>query len=254
VNELTLQDRVERLRDGEFLGVPVDGFERGGREQLLFLLMHGLTPTSKVLDLGCGILRAGYWLIHFLESDHYCGLEPSAERLAVGIDVVLEPGLQTAKRPRFDTNANFDTGVFGEKFDYFLAYSIWTHASKRQISVMLDEFVRNSTEDAVFLTTFFPPGRVGPDYNGDEWVGTSHESQTPGCICHRFGWIKEQCHRRGLSVQLLGRDTTAGQSWLRISRIGRSPRLKDIYLRPSLSLIIRHVFRRIKFAVTRRKR
>lgn len=138
----SLQDRVDRLRNGEFLGVPIDGFERGGREQLIFLLMHGLTPTSKVLDLGCGILRAGYWLIHFLESGHYCGLEPSAERLAVGTDVVLEPGLLTAKRPWFDTNANFNTEVFGEKFDDFLAYSIWTHASKRQIGVMLDEFDR----------------------------------------------------------------------------------------------------------------
>ena len=49
MSELTLQDRAERLREGTFPGVPIDGFERGGREQLIYLLMHGLTPSSTVV-------------------------------------------------------------------------------------------------------------------------------------------------------------------------------------------------------------
>ena len=232
-----LQDRVANLRHGKFVGVPIDDFERGGREQLIFLLMNGLTPTSKVVDLGCGVLRAGYWLIHFLEPRCYCGIEPSAERLAIGTSSILEPLLEEAKQPRFDTNEDFDTSVFGETFDYFLAYSIWTHASKRQIETMLDNFLRDSTEDGVFLTTFLPAGLRSPDYDGDRWVGTSHKSVDAGCICHSYRWIKEQCRQRGLSVRRLGRDTTHGQWWLRISRFGRSPRVRDIVLlSPSFSL------------------
>src|SRR5689334_13425954 len=121
MNERTLQERAEDLRDGKFVGVPVDGFERAGREQLIFLLMNGLTPTSKVIDIGCGVLRAGYWLIHFLEPRSYCGIEPSAERLAIGTTNIIESHILETKQPRFDTNERFDSSVFGERFDYFLA-------------------------------------------------------------------------------------------------------------------------------------
>jgi len=174
--------------------------------------MNGLTPTSKVLDIGCGVLRAGYWLIHFLEPGSYCGIEPSRERLDVGIRTMLEPQTYAAKRRRFDTNANFDTSVFGETFDYFLAYSIWTHASKSQILVMLDGFLRDSKPDAVFLTTFLPAGWRHPDYQGESWVGTSHESDVSGCIRHSLSWIERECRRRDLSVRVLGHDEAHGQS------------------------------------------
>jgi SAM-dependent methyltransferase len=229
---MTLQDRAERLREGKFLGVPIDGFERGGREQLIYLLMNGLTPTSKVLDLGCGVLRAGYWLIHFLEPGCYFGIEPSRERLDVGIKAMLEPQTYVEKRPRFDTNSMFDTSVFGEVFDYFLAYSIWTHASKSQILAMLDGFLRDSSPDGVFLTTFLPARWRQQDYQGECWVGTSHESDVSGCIRHSLSWIKRECKRRELSVRVLGDDETHGQSWLGIARRGHSQRIGDVTFRP----------------------
>ena len=55
------------------------------------------------------------------------------------------PGRWNEKRTRFDGNSKFDTSVFSEKFDFFLAYSIWTHASKPQIQTMLEGFLRDST-------------------------------------------------------------------------------------------------------------
>ncbi len=235
-----MQERAERLRDGRFPGVPIDGFERGGREQLLFLLMSGLTPSSKVLDLGCGVLRAGYWLIHFLDPGCYFGIEPSAERLAAGCNVILEPDTLATKTPRFDSNAAFDTSVFGETFDYFLAYSIWTHASKAQIAVMLDGFVRDASADGVFLTTFLPAGWRHPDYDGESWVGTSHESTVAGCIRHSLRWIRQECRQRGLAVRVIGVDETHGQSWLHISRSGRTPRLTDLAFRPRWRRLLDH--------------
>jgi SAM-dependent methyltransferase len=250
VNDPTLQDRAERLREGPFLGVPIDDFERAGREQLIYLLMHGLTPNSTVVDIGCGVLRAGYWLIHLLDAGHYFGIEPSVDRLTIGTTLIVEPAVIAAKQPRFDNNENFDTSVFGRKFDFFLAYSIWTHAPKPQISTMLDNFLRDSHEDSVFLTTFLPAGRGGADYNGDAWVGTSHRSQSAGCIFHRFSWIEEQCRERGLSVECIGRDSTHTQTWLRIARAHRPPRIRDItFLPPSLELFARLLIRRLKRAM-----
>jgi len=107
-----VQERAQRLDRSRFFGVPIAGFENAGRQQLIFLLMCGLEPRSKVLDIGCGVLRAGYWLMHFLDPHGYHGIEPNRERLDMGRRLILEPDLERTKHPRFDTNANFDSGVF----------------------------------------------------------------------------------------------------------------------------------------------
>ena len=217
---MRLQQKAEILGAKKFLGVPSVDFETGGREQLIYLLMAGLHPRSKVVDLGCGVLRGGYWLIHFLDPGCYCGIEPHAERLQIGIKTILEPGMMDVKRPRFDTNARFDTSVFGEKFDFFLAYSVWTHASKPQVQAMLDSFLRDSNEGGVFLASYLPASGERPDYKGEAWTGTSHESDVAGCIYHSFRWITGECEGRGLRARELGRDTTHGQSWIEIKRRG----------------------------------
>ena len=71
----TFMERASRLTaDGIFLGGPAELFETAGRKMLITLLSEGLTPTSKVLDIGCGCLRAGYWLIHFMDRGCYFGI------------------------------------------------------------------------------------------------------------------------------------------------------------------------------------
>ena len=215
---MTLQERFEALAKDKFLGIPIEGFEASGREQLHYLLRAGLNPSSKLVDLGCGVLRAGYWIIRFLDPGGYCGIEPHQERLQIGMDAILEPGTIDRKRPRFDSNPHFDTSVFAEKFDFFLAYSIWTHASKPQIRIMLDAFLRDSCDQGTFLTTYLPSGWRGRDYRGEQWYGTSHESALPGCIRHSFKWLKAECDDRALSVSKLGRDQAHGQYWLQIKK------------------------------------
>ena len=84
---MELQKKAEMLGEKTFLGVPVRGFERGGRELFIYLLNAGLDPASKLVDIGCGVLRGGYWLIHFLDPGCYFGIEPHTGRLET-------PGLQ----------------------------------------------------------------------------------------------------------------------------------------------------------------
>ena len=84
---------------------------------------------------------------------------------------------------------------------------------------MLDGFVRDSNDRAVLLLTFLPSGWRHPDYNGDRWVGTSHESQVAGTIAHSFGWIKDQCKECQLSVRKLKRDKAHRHRWLEIRKM-----------------------------------
>src|SRR5947209_5767916 len=215
---MNLQKKFEALAQYRFYGIPAENFELSGCEQFMYLLRAGLNPDSRVLDIGCGVLRAGYWLIHFLNPGRYCGIEPHQERLALGMYKILEPEILQCKCPRFDGNANFDTSVFNERFDFFLAYSIWTHAPKKQIQVMLDNFVRDTRPGAAFLLTYQPANWRYPDYQGDSWVGTSHESETAGTIAHSFRWSKEQCQERGVRIRRLPRDRAQGHRWLELRK------------------------------------
>lgn len=241
----TIQRRANALDSETFFGVPIPGFDRAGRSQIILLLMAGLEPASKVIDLGCGLLRGGYWLIHFLDPGCYHGIEPHTERLRTGIDRILESGVLTAKHPRFDTNPDFDTSVFGEKFDFILAYSIWTHASKRQIETMLDCFLRDSTPDGVFLASVLPATWPWRDYRDDRWFGTSHQSSVPGCIQHSLSWIRGACRQRNLSVRALGRELD-GQLWLHVSRDrGRELLFRSIWFPSFWQRLRRGVGRRL---------
>jgi len=215
---MNLNEKARLLSEQAFIGFQPEDFERGGREQFVYMLRAGLNPDSSLVDIGCGVLRAGYWLLHFLDPGCYFGIEPHVGRLEMGMHTILEPGLLEAKRPRFHTNADFDTSVFGEKFDFFLAYSIWTHASKRQIELTLESFVRDAKDTGVFLTSYLPADSNNPDYLGDHWFGTSHESNVPGCIHHASDWIRSACESRDLIVSELEPDRTYGMSWLEIRR------------------------------------
>jgi SAM-dependent methyltransferase len=209
--------------EGIFTGGPPEHFEIAGRLQLATLLREGVYPQSKVLDVGCGCLRGGYWLIHFLDRGRYFGIEPSAFMLQKGIQHVLEPEVREEKQPRFDSNDSFDFSVFGEKMDVVLARSIWTHASKAQVQTMLDGFAANSSPEAFFLTSYLPASfwsRRKRDYQGDQWKGKSHQSSEPGLVCHSFRWIKEQVEARGMFVRQLPDLIFNRQHWLSISRVG----------------------------------
>jgi len=215
----SVQARAEEMisRHG-FLGVPAETFAQAGRRQLIALLGEGLSPESRVLDIGCGCLRAAYWLIHFLDPGCYHGIEPARQRVELGLRYLLTPEEVVLKRPRFDFNPHLDTSVFGIPFEFFLAGSIWSHASKGQIGTTLEAFLRDSTPAGVFLASYLPARSADEDYQGDRWVGTSHESDTPGVIRHSLTWITEQCQSRALQVEELPGPAFDGQLWLRIKR------------------------------------
>jgi hypothetical protein len=212
-----VQSRAEEMMAQHgFLGVPLETFELGGRSQLIRLLTEGLNPESKVLEIGCGCLRVAYWLVRFLDPGCYYGIEPARQRVEYGLQYLFTPEDLRLQRPRFDFNPRFDSSVFGARFDFFLAGSIWTHASKRQIKATLDSFVLDSDRTAVFLASYLPAQSPDDDYQGDQWVGTSHESTTPGVIRHSLAWIMAECESRGLKLTELPGIDCDSQFWLKV--------------------------------------
>lgn len=186
--------------------------------QFSMMIREGVYPSSKVLDIGCGCLRGGYWMVHFLDPSCYYGIEPNTAMVDTGLKEILEPDVVREKHPTIDHNANFDTSVFGVKFDAFLARSIWTHASKPQIQIMLDNFLRDSSETAFFLASYLPARWPWQDYKGTEYRGKSHNCNVGDLVLHSRNWIEAECRKRGLFMRELPDGVLLNQRWLKISR------------------------------------
>lgn len=202
---------------GIFIGCPLGVFEYTSKDPFCLALMEGLNPNSAVLEVGCGCLRVGSWFIRYLLPGNYCGIEPNARMVEAGRELILSQ-MGADRRPRFSSNDTFDFGVFGTTFDFVLAFSIWSHASKCQISTMLDQFKKTANSGAKFITSWHPAREGLPDYQGTSWIGRSHQSDQPGTVAHDRGWIKEAASSRGLGLRFFDGFTTIGQYWLIFSR------------------------------------
>jgi SAM-dependent methyltransferase len=248
-----LQARAERLAETTWLGGPPRVFEAVGRMGFTVLLEQGLRPSSRVLDVGCGALRLGYWLMRFLDPGGYHGIEPQQDMLRVGLEQIVEPDVVERAQARFSDNQDFDFSVFDTEFDFVVARSIWSHASKPQISAMLSSFARTASPSGIFLTSYKPatltavlaervpplqapvasislaahrpglarrwPGLVPfTDYKGKEWVGRDGVSKASGTVRHSFGWVAAEAERHGLAARQLSREVVSHQYWLRVER------------------------------------
>ena len=207
--------------EGVFSGGGYDDFHEAGENQFSTLLHFGLKDSSRVLDIGCGCLRGGRWVIPFLNRNRYFGIEPNKEMLDAGKRIVIGEETLSEKAPTFDTNSEFDFSVFDVIFDYVIARSVWTHSSKEQIEKMLDQFLLHSNEKSIFLTSFLKPRiPIIDDYRGKGWVGKSNESDQPGIARHSLSWIRKACRKRDLRVTRID-DLDLNyraQVWLKINR------------------------------------
>lgn len=206
---------------GVFLGSPLLPTSRylNGYNSLLVMKYVGLKPHQTVLEIGCGALRSGYWVIKYLDKQSYFGIEPNAKMLNAGINTILTHE-EIFKTPEFSTSDDFPFDGFGMQFDYVLACSIWSHAAKCQISIMLDQFKHNTPLHSKFLTSYIPAPTPELDYLGNEWVGRSHKSNVKGVVAHSLDWILETCNKRGLTVETMpDRFSFGNQEWLCIKRM-----------------------------------
>lgn len=214
-SSVLLDKMAELQRRGIFLGGPKRKFIPAGRGQFELLLTNGMVPESRLLDVGCGALRGGWWSINFLRPQRYFGIEPNAEMLSAGVDVMLGPELTEEKKPAFSNTPDFVFSVFGEIFDFVMARSIWTHASQDHIRTMLAQFKKCSGPRSLFLASIKPPSSGEEEFTGTEWQGRSHETETAAMARYSFGTISSLCKEAGLHAESLGEKD--GQLWVRVS-------------------------------------
>lgn len=198
---------------GGFTGGPIDRFGVVGRQTFQSLKATGVRRSSKVLDVGCGALRLGYWLVRFLEPDCYCGLDPNPKYVQAGIKHAIGEKVMKTKRPRFDHNMDFDFSVFGIKFDYVVARSIFSHTSPEQVCTVLESFRDNASDTGIMLVSYRP---LKKDEAGEKVIDVNKFGEWSW---RRYGkaYLKQLAQERGLYATNFGKPFN-GQVWLRVSK------------------------------------
>lgn len=132
-------------------------WEALGTLQLDFLKQQGLQPGHTLIDIGCGSLRAGVPLTRYLDAGNYYGIDLRPELLEAGYDreIAAEGLAEKLPRDNLHATAEFDLSVFGIKFDYAIAQSVFTHMPISRLTDCLLAIRPNIKAGAPVYITFF---------------------------------------------------------------------------------------------------
>ena len=187
------KDAAKNLPAGEahytaFVGPPKQ-YDFMGATQFRLLCALGLREHHRMLDFGCGGLRAGRLLIAYLEPERYFGIEPNAWLVEDAIANQIGQDMVRIKRPRFSHSDAFDAGVFGTRFDFILAQSIFSHAGPQLVRRALAGFAATLEPDGICAVTFV----VGEEQDAPEgW-------HYPHCITYSREGIAALADEAGLA-------------------------------------------------------
>jgi SAM-dependent methyltransferase len=103
-------------------------WEQLGRMQFDYLVGHGLRPHHRMLEIGCGNLRAGRLFIDHLDTGHYYGLDISPHILLAAQDTLVREGLQS-KLPHLALADDLTLAFLPDAhFDVVHAHSVFSHS------------------------------------------------------------------------------------------------------------------------------
>lgn len=176
---------------------PPHQYDFMGASQFRLLTALGLRETHKVLDLGCGSLRAGRYLMMYLKPGHYCGIEPNKWLIEDAIAQDLGRDFVALRRPRFDHGSDFNAAAFGERFDFIVAQSVFSHAGPEMVAVALANCAATLTPRGLVLATFIHSA------DAPEMAVEAPGWTYPGCITYAPERIHDLAGAAGLTGRML---------------------------------------------------
>ncbi|RAY11196.1 methyltransferase [Actinomadura craniellae] len=125
-----------------------------GQMQFDYLIGHGLQPEDRMLEIGCGNLRAGWRFIDYLDAGNYYGIDISPEILLAAQRTVGHQGLQ-GKLPYLTPvrDLTFDFLPAGQ-FTVIHAHSVFSHSPIEVIEECLAHVGRVLARGGFFDFTF----------------------------------------------------------------------------------------------------
>jgi SAM-dependent methyltransferase len=122
--------------------------------QFDYLVEHGLTPRDRMLEIGCGNLRAGWRFIDYLEPGHYYGIDISPDILIEAKNTLVRYGLQD-KLPYLSIAGDLTLDFLPSGwFTVVHAHSVFSHSPLRVIDECLAHVGRVLAPGGFFDFTF----------------------------------------------------------------------------------------------------
>lgn len=125
-----------------------------GLLQFEYLRGHGLAASDRMLEIGCGNLRAGWRFARYLDTGRYYGIDISPDILLAAQRTVVDYGLQD-KLPQLALvrDLTFDF-LPNEHFTVIHAHSVFSHSPRHVIEECLAHVPRILHPDGFFDFTF----------------------------------------------------------------------------------------------------
>lgn len=202
-----MKSRVARSPD-EAVGSPThESWLQVGQMQFDYLVRHGLKPGDRMLDIGCGNLRAGRLFIDYLDTGNYYGVDISPDILLAAQDTLVEYSLQ-AKLPHLTLVRDLKFEFFpSASFTVVHAHSVFSHSTIEVIDECLASVGRIMTPDGMFDFTF-------PQVTGAEHHFLRED------FYYRAETLIERANSHGLNAELMEDWHKVGheQSKMRVTR------------------------------------
>jgi SAM-dependent methyltransferase len=178
-----------------------------GQMQFDYLIKHGLKPDMRMLDIGCGNLRAGRLFIDYLDSANYYGTDISPDILLAAQRTVEEYGLQR-KMPYLTLTNDLKLAFLPDgHFDIVHAHSVFSHSPLAVIDECLAHVGR----------IMAPGGRF--DFTFDRTEGSEHQVLRED-FYYRTETLTNLAARHGLEAEYMAdwEETGHHQSKIRVIR------------------------------------
>lgn len=126
-----------------------------GQRQFQFLVdCLGLERDETFVDVGCGSLRAGKYLIPYLEPGRYVGLDVSPDALQAGRDR-MSPDVLAARQPTLICNDDLRFEDVNRKASLVWAHSLVTHLPEDDLVELLGNVTNILADDGQAFFSFF---------------------------------------------------------------------------------------------------
>jgi len=180
-----------------------------GKRQLDRLIMYGLMPEHKLLDMGCGRLRGGLHFIDYLDLGNYTGNDISGEILEKARLFLHEKELEDKEPRLYQTNDMYFNEVKGRTFDYIHAQSVLSHMPPEDIESLFFNVSKIMHPDSQFFASFF----LTEENN-------FYSSNQKRNFHYPLPWMREMSTKHGLSLDVVkdASEYAGKQKLLRITK------------------------------------